>query len=139
MARKGWQTLSHGYRARLEKSGISRSDYESGHSLSKARGHSKTPEHPTDKIDKTKYPTYYAKRQKLMRDFIDKKVALWGHLDAEYRRNGRQRYNAQRALDSVRHGKMSNKLLEWALDADEGELIDALSEDTETFAFVGYH
>lgn len=139
MARKGWEALSPGYRKRLEKGGISKADYAAGRSLSKARGHSQTPEHPTDKISKTKYPAYYNKRQKLMQDFVAKKQRLWGALQNEYRRNGRRRYDPNRAVENVRDGKMSNALLEWALDADEGDLLDALREDPETFAFIGYH
>lgn len=37
--RKGWEDLSESYRKRLIKGGISRTDYESGVSLGKARGH----------------------------------------------------------------------------------------------------
>lgn len=36
--RKGWDQLSDGYRRRLERGGIARSDYEGGASLDKARG-----------------------------------------------------------------------------------------------------
>jgi hypothetical protein len=39
MARKGWDTLSDGYRRRLERGGVSRTAYESGSTLAKARGH----------------------------------------------------------------------------------------------------
>lgn len=137
--RKGWESLSPNYRKRLERGGISAKDYAAGKSLSKARGHAATPEHPTQKIDKAKYPTYYARRQQLMRDFIAKKDELWGAYQAELRRNGSARFNPKRSADNVRMGKMSNQQLEWALQADEGELIDALSSDSENFAFIGYH
>lgn len=40
--RKGWNELSDAYRRRLERSGVSKTDYESGTSLKSARGH-KTP------------------------------------------------------------------------------------------------
>jgi hypothetical protein len=139
VARKGWDALSAQYRKRLEKGGISRADYTAGRSLSKARGHAQTPEHPTDKVDKAKYPNYYAKRQQLIRDFQRKKARLWGHLEDETRSLGRTRFNRKNSFDNVRDGRMSNKLLQWALDADEEDLIDALRDDSETFAFVGYH
>ena len=74
-----------------------------------------------------------------MRDFIAKKDELWGAYQAELRRNGSARFNPKRSADNVRMGKMSNQQLEWALQADEGELIDALSSDSENFAFIGYH
>lgn len=40
--RKGWDELTEGYRSRLVKGGVSKTDYESGASLKRARGH-KTP------------------------------------------------------------------------------------------------
>lgn len=42
--RKGWDSLSDSYRKRLSSNGISRSEYEQGSSLFKARGHKATPE-----------------------------------------------------------------------------------------------
>ena len=39
MARSSWQNLSLAYRKRLERGGITKHDYESGVSLTKARGH----------------------------------------------------------------------------------------------------
>jgi hypothetical protein len=130
MARKGWDALSPQYRKRLQKAGISKSDYEGGQSLSKARGHERTPEHPNKNINKAKYPTYVAERQRLIREFEAKKQQLWAE---------RPRWNAQRSSKNIRDSRMSNKLLKWALDADEGELIDAIRESAETFRFVGYH
>lgn len=44
--RRDWEALSESYRRRLERGGITRSAYESGASLSAARGHAKTPEKP---------------------------------------------------------------------------------------------
>lgn len=46
--RTGWDGRSPAYRRRLERNGISQAQWEAGISLSKARGHSKTPEHPKD-------------------------------------------------------------------------------------------
>jgi hypothetical protein len=43
--RKGWESLSDSYRKRLTRSGISKSEYQSGKSIAKARGHAATPEH----------------------------------------------------------------------------------------------
>lgn len=137
MARKGWGSLSAGYRARLEKAGISRADYESGQGLSKARGHAKTPEHPGRKIDPQRYPEYLSERQRLMREFEERKAQLWG--DKPSRSKGRPGFSSRRSKDNVRQGKMSNKMLRWALEADEGDLIDAITEDSEAYAFIGYH
>lgn len=54
--RKGWSSLSPDYQRRLGRAGISQRDYESGATLSKARGHSVTPEHP---IRATRNPAKY--------------------------------------------------------------------------------
>lgn len=129
MARKGWDSLSPTYRKRLEKGGVSRADYEAGRSIKKARGHAQTPERPSQ-ASPTKHPTYFAKRQKLIRDFQAKKRRLW---------EGSRKYHGQRSMDNVRDGNPTNAQLEWALQADEDELIDAIREDSETFRFVGYH
>ena len=45
MARKSWDSLTPTYRHRLERGGVTRSQYESGASLKAARGHRATPEH----------------------------------------------------------------------------------------------
>lgn len=51
MARtRNWETLGAGTRRRYENAGITRSDYLSGMSLKKARGHQSTPEHPGRKV-----------------------------------------------------------------------------------------
>lgn len=39
MARKGWDRLNPDYRARLQKGGVTKSKYERGEQLHKARGH----------------------------------------------------------------------------------------------------
>lgn len=65
MPRRSWDSLSGSYRARLERGGVSRSDYESGASLSKARGHAKTPEHPSDAgRNPERYRDYLRERQR---------------------------------------------------------------------------
>jgi hypothetical protein len=49
MARRGlWSALKDTYRKRLMKKGITEEMYNSGASLSAARGHAHTPEHPED-------------------------------------------------------------------------------------------
>lgn len=46
MARKAWRLLSDAYRKRLLRNGINEQKYDTGASLSRARGHRATPEHP---------------------------------------------------------------------------------------------
>jgi hypothetical protein len=62
--RREWDALSSAYRGRLSRSGITRAEYESGVSLSRARGHGKTPERPLSHGAKVppKYQRYYNKR-----------------------------------------------------------------------------
>lgn len=64
MARKGWSALSAAYRRRLERGGINQSGYDSGERLSRARGHSGTPEHPLpgDKPTPKRYQRWWNSR-----------------------------------------------------------------------------
>jgi hypothetical protein len=64
--RKAWEALSPAYRKRLERYGITKSQYENGRPLSGARGHSATPEHGLKSAQKNprKYKEYIKKRQK---------------------------------------------------------------------------
>lgn len=56
MARKSWDSLTPTYRHRLERGGVTRSQYESGASLKAARGHRATPEHGAKVIHISKRP-----------------------------------------------------------------------------------
>jgi len=58
-----WSKLSPAYRARLERGGLTRSDYLAGVPLSAARGHSQTPERPERvKWAPERYAKYTAKK-----------------------------------------------------------------------------
>ena len=60
---RNWQALSPSYRARLERGGVSRSAYESGASVSAARGHARTPERPAQALRQpARFPEYTTKR-----------------------------------------------------------------------------
>lgn len=63
MSRRGWDNLSAQYRARLQRSGTTRRQYESGASLRKARGHAQTPEHPGQGVSRPEFQPYYQQRQ----------------------------------------------------------------------------
>ncbi|MGI8309036.1 hypothetical protein [Saccharopolyspora hattusasensis] len=68
--RKSWNSLSDAYRRRLERGGISRQAYESGASLSKARGHAATPERPADaRRNPGRYADYLARHPNAGKDF----------------------------------------------------------------------
>lgn len=127
--RKGWDALKASTRERYEKNGISRSDYDGGASLKKARGHEKTPEHPNQYNPKD-FPDYNRERKKLEKELAERKKDLWGE---------NPRYNPKNAEKYIRERPPPLRLMRWAIEASEEELLDALREDPETFAFLGYH
>jgi hypothetical protein len=63
--RKGWASLSQGYRDRLARNGITKERYERGHKLDIARGHAETPEHGLKQARKNpvKYRKYLRKHE----------------------------------------------------------------------------
>jgi hypothetical protein len=64
MARRSWDSLSNNYRERLSRGGVTRGQYESGASLSRARGHGATPEHPREAYKRPeRYSGYIRKRE----------------------------------------------------------------------------
>lgn len=75
MARGTWASLSGPYRQRLERSGIGREAYESGASLSGARGHGATPERPGAGAEKPEYRPYY----ELRKEINTLKKEIFGH------------------------------------------------------------
>lgn len=129
MVRKGWSTLKADYRARLERAGITQADYESGQSLKKGRGHANTPERPSQ-YSKSQYPSYSQERTRLERALTAKKQRLWGD---------KPRWNPARSERYIREKPPSLRLLRWALDATEQELIDEIRESPEAYSFIGYH
>lgn len=66
-ARRSWDSLSPAYRRRLERSGLTRAGYESGASLTGARGHGTTPERPDRQDRRAGYAAYRAQRSQPMR------------------------------------------------------------------------
>lgn len=129
MARKGWNSLSPAYRARIEKAGLTQADYEAGTSLTRARGHANTPERPSS-YDPQKYQKYNAKRSTLTRQVEQRKQELFGD---------RPRWNKERSDRAIREKPPSLALLRWALEASDEDILDAIRESPETYRFLGYH
>ena len=72
---RNWDNLSPKYRERLSRSGITKSQYESGASLSKARGHAQTPEHPNRANSKPEYARYRnRKAMKQIKERVSKSI-----------------------------------------------------------------
>lgn len=136
MTRKGWERLKPDYRARLERNGISRSDYENGASLKKGRGHEKTPESPKN-YNKEIFVDYARERDRLSRELAERKHELFGGTPADAIHG--PRWNPERSAENIEKYAPPLRLLRWALTAEPEELIDAIREDPETYAFLGYH
>lgn len=128
MARKGWDALSPGYRARIERSGMTRGEYEAGQSLQKARGHAATPERPKQ-FDAQKYPRYAAERAKLARELERKKEQMFGQSP---------KWNAEKSRRHMTEKPPSLAKMRWVLDASDEDILDAIREDYETYSFLGY-
>lgn len=90
--RKGWNQLSPGYRARLEKSGISQRAYERGQSIARARGHAETPEHGKKQAQRNpvRYRKYLAKREPRLASPEDEAYAINAMRDKSYANEKRQ-------------------------------------------------
>ena len=129
MARKGWNSLSPAYRARIEKAGLTRADYEAGTPLSRARGHAQTPEHPRS-YDPQKYQKYDAERTRLTRLVEQRKEQVFGNS---------KRWSRTRSDRAIREKPPPLTLLRWALNADDEEIYNAIREDPETYQFLSYH
>lgn len=131
MARKGWEALSPGYRATLEKGGITRAAYERGDSLKKARRHDKTPEHPPRDLSKIakQFPEYVRTRRNLENEVEQRKRALWA---------GFPKYNPITARRNLERQAPSRQVMEKVLQMSLEELRDAFNSDPKTFSFLGY-
>lgn len=90
-AGRDWNALSDSYRHRLERSGISRRDYERGASVSAARGHAETPEHPSRATSES-HPAYTARRERLLNEVAALKADVY---------SGRAKYNEQRSRKAL--------------------------------------
>lgn len=134
--RKPWASLSASYRERLARKGITETEHGQGASLKAARGHSRTPEHPTEAIKKPdQFPDYMRERSRLIARVVSMKHRLWG---IEHKFDDRR---ARRAVNGGFDGKHPPSLdrLRWALEADESELLDAMSSGDEDYSFLWYH
>ena len=129
MARKGWDSLSPGYRSRLEKGGVSKSAYDRGESIKSARGHERTPERPS-LSNSQQFPQYHNERQRLINAVMAKKQEYFGTSP---------KWNPVRAKANFVKYAPSMARLQWAVDAGYEEWLDAIRESPDEFAWLGYH
>jgi hypothetical protein len=131
MARKGWSSLSPGYRARLEKNGVSKGDYERGESIKSARGHKATPERPSQAISNpTQYPVYQRERDKLVSDITNKKQHWFSTAPV---------WNPTRSANKFKKDPPSMAELRRWNSLSRDEWLDAIREDDTAKAYLGYH
>lgn len=129
MARKGWQQLSAAYRARLEKGGVSKAAYERGESIQSARGHSQTPERPTQ-ANPAIHGKYVATRSQLVTTVVARKQAFFGTSAKWNPTNSRKPFDLNPPPIAW--------LRKWAKYSYE-EWLGEIRENPETIAYLGYH
>lgn len=127
MARKGWDQLSAKYRARLEKNGVSKRQYERGESIQGARGHAKTPERPQGAAA---FPDYLRERTKYVDAIVAKKHFYFGTSPKWNPQQGRKPFD--------RMPPPMRLLRLWASFTKE-EWLNAIRENPESAAYLGYH
>jgi hypothetical protein len=127
MARKGWGQLSANYRGRLEKAGISKRDYERGESIKAARGHSQTPERPTQAQN---FPLYQADRAQLTHDVLQKKFMLFSTSPM---------WNGRRAAKRFRTNPPPMRDLRQWLKMTYEEWVNEIRTNAAAAAYLGYH
>lgn len=134
--RKPWGSLSESYRERLERKGITPQMHAEGVSIRTARGHEKTPEHPREGIKRpVDFPDWFNNRQALVRRVARRKQQLFGHSP---KWNGRRNSKVVNEGADGRHPP-SIARLQWALDASDDELMEALETGDTDDSFLFYH
>jgi hypothetical protein len=122
-----YDALSADYRNRLARNGISKADYLAGQSVTKARGHGKTPEHGIK--DAIKHP-------EKNREYLRKHPVSIGQRGPAYRADLEDRalasmdaklglylkYNRDRVIAKI--GKQSIRELLVTIEATEDELVE---------------
>src|ERR1043165_4979280 len=128
--RRGWDSLSPAYRKRLLGAGISKTAYESGQSIRRARGHENTPEHPNQTITVQQFPTYFTRKATLITRLNAKKQRIFG---------GSPRWDTLKSDQAIRQHTPALKDLEYWIAAPDQELIDAVRYNYDTYKWLGYH
>lgn len=136
MARKGWGALSPTYRKRLEKAGIDQTAYDSGASIQGARGHANTPERPSQVINPPfkggapQFPNYRAERKRLVDKIVQRKEDMFGT---------QALYNPNFDMSWFKSKPPAMRLLRKWVKWTEEEWLDAIREDRDVAAYLGYH
>lgn len=135
-----WSSLSAAYRARLTRAGISPRDYEAGASLKAARGHSQTPEKPSE----------YAKHPGKFRKYAERRKPLTQEVGAKKERIFRNRikYDGPNSWQYVTKGNSKEKILPptlaqlalvAAMTDEEFEDFQYEKKEDDDWRFLWYH
>lgn len=127
---RNWDNLSATYRQRLERGGITRAAYESGASVSAARGHAATPEHPSQATrNPERFQAYLFKRDELIQNILRIKASRFG---AMFNYNAtRSRWNVNNFINGKTRSIESLRRVEAALKSTSSNNWDELIEDLE--------
>jgi hypothetical protein len=134
--RKPWASLSPAYRERLARKGITPQMHAAGESIRAARGHEHTPEHPKEAQNNPRdFGDYLGKRRGLVQKVAQIKRRLFGDS---------HKFNPKRSADIINMGwkgenPPSNAKLQWAIEASEDELLEAITSGDEEYSFLWYH
>jgi len=138
--RRDWSALSADYRSRLERKGITRTQYESGVSLKAARGHKYTPEHPEEAIkNPQKYKRYRASAKSLQQQVTERKERVFGGVHKWH--EGRSREYVYSGGDGIRPPgvdimRQFLKMTDAEIEAKASEAGYGLDDD---WRFLFYH
>lgn len=135
--RKAWQALSDTYRRRLTNAGITPKQYSEGKSLSAARGHAKTPEHPERATrNPAKFPEYLSKRSDEMRQLIARKERVFGDR-IKYRARSSERHARTNPQPST-GGKVNQSYVRRFLRMTEDQIL-LIDWSNDEWGFLFYH
>jgi hypothetical protein len=133
---RNWEGLNPSYRGRLERSGMTKSSYNSGASLAAARGHKATPEHP-ERASRSpdKYRDYVARRAAMERAVDSKKKQLFG---------SSAKWNSEKSLRNIRKGQKTGRpakmsVMKTFLNTDPDDLFDLIDWQDDDWEFLYYH
>jgi len=132
--RGSFSDLSESYRTRLERGGITRESYESGASLSAARGHAATPERPLKDLENP--PERYREYAEIRKEVAALKKELYGSSE-NFKEQGPRLLGKSRAnLEKAARGLRLMVVNSWSL----AELREEYPEyDSPDWDWLGYY
>jgi hypothetical protein len=110
--------------------------HRAGESIRAARGHERTPEHPKEGVTQPqKFPEWFTNRQALVRRVARRKEQLFG---SSPKWNGRRNLKVVNEGTDGKHPPSIAKL-QWAIDATDDEIMEAIESGDIDDSFLYYH